>query len=308
MAERTNLPVTDFDPEMQASGPVDLVWQMQMRREEFSKSEQKLADMILSGLSTTLAEGIVELSTRAEVSPPTVTRFCRRLGCRSFADFKVRLAQSRFTPPRYLSQPQGPSQPSEIAEKIFSGIQDALHNQFSGIDYGAITRAARMISEASYVLTFGSGGVSSMIAQEAENRLFRLGLAASVMVDHQAQLMRAAAAPKGSVIFAASVSGLNRPLCDALEIAGEYSIPRVVMTRPGTPVSERADVLLVVDMQEGQDILRPTSARYAYLAMLDVLAQLVATYRGAKAVDPMRRIKHNLLIYRDKDDSQPLGD
>ncbi len=306
-------PYVSFEDEdlqsAQTEGPVDLIWQMQTRQAEFSRSEQRLAALILADEGAALNDSIVELSARADVSPPTVTRFCRRLGCRSYGDFKVRLAQSRVPGARYLTRPNGPKTAYEIANGVFSGAHDTLTALFQGLDYAALDAAAVMIADASYVLAFGSGGVSSMVAAEIENRLFRLGLAATSSIDHQGQLMRAAAAPVGtSVVVAASVSGRNKPLGDALATAGEYGIPRIVLTRPGTPVAAYADVLLVIDLAESQDILRPTGARYAYLAMLDVLVQMVATRLGDRAVESMRRIKHNLLLFRDEDDRQPLGD
>ena len=66
--------------------------------------------------------------------------------------------------------------------------------------------------------------------------------------------------------------------------------------------------LLPVNWQENTDILRPTPARYAFLATIDVLAQTVATRLGAASIASMRRIKHQLVINRDGDDGQPLGD
>ena len=55
-----------------------------------------------------------------------------------------------------------------------------------------------------------------MIAAELENRLFRLGLKVTASVDHQAQLMRAAGAPKGTVIIAFSH---ERQQCAARQVA-----------------------------------------------------------------------------------------
>ena len=51
-----------------------------------------------------------------------------------------------------------------------------------------------------------------------------------------------------------------------------------------------------------------SASRYAYLAMVDVLAQTTATRIEADAVASMRRIKHQLIVNRDSDDSQALGD
>ena len=56
------------------------------------------------------------------------------------------------------------------------------------------------------------------------------------------------------------------------------------------------------------NILSPTPARYALLALIDMLAYEVAEIRGDAAVESMRRIKYQLVHTRDADDTQPLGD
>ena len=97
-------------------------------------------------------------------------------------------------------------------------------------------------------------------------------------------------------------------LARTLAIAGEYGMERIVLTRPNSPVAEQADILLGIDVTEDDDILRPSAARYAFLAMIDVLAQTVATGMQVRAIGSMRRIKHQLIVNRDGDDTQPLGD
>jgi DNA-binding MurR/RpiR family transcriptional regulator len=286
----------------------DLVGVIQEDRRAFSLAEGRLAELILRDIDAALNDSIVELARRAEVSPPTVTRFCRRLGCRSFAEFKVRLAQSRFVGKRYLTPPPGPRSPAEIAEHIVNCAQSTLAATHGTLDLAAIDEAAALIADASAVLAFGSGGSSSVIAYEIENRLFRFGLNVAVTTDHQMQLMRGAGAPDGAVVIASSLSGRNQALAGALRAAGEYDVKRIVLTRPGTVVAGEADVLLGIDLPEGQDVLRPTSTRYAYLLVVDILSQIVATRLGPPAVTKLRRIKHHLVATRDEDDRQALGD
>lgn len=287
---------------------LDLVGHIRLEKENFSRSERQLIDVILADVDVALNSSIVDLAQAADVSPPTVTRFCRRLGCDSFSTFKVRLAQSRFLGQRYLQPPVGPETVPDIARSIVNGAQSTLYAMFERIDTDAIERAAGEIVDATYILSFGAGGVSSMIAVELENRLFRLGLKVSASIDHQGQMMRAAGAPKGSVIIASSMSGKNASLANALSIAGGYGLTRIAMTRPNTPVAAEADIVLAIDFPENLDILQPTAARYAYLAMTDVLSQTVATRMQAPAINAMRRIKHQLVVNRDGDDSQALGD
>lgn len=287
---------------------LDLVGQLQAERESFSRSERRLADIILTDVDKAVNGSIVELAARADISPPTVTRFCRRLGCQSFAEFKVRLAKSRFLAERYLIPPSGPQTAHDIARHIINCAQSTLYSFFESLDPDVLEMAADKILGSSYVLSFGSGGASSMVATEFETRLFRLGLKVTSSIDHQGQMMRAAAAPKGTVVVGFSTSGRNLELARALAVAGEYGMDRIVLTRPNSPVAEQADILLGIDVTEEDDILRPSSARYAFLAMIDVVAQTVATRMQPQSVASMRRIKHQLILNRDGDDTQPLGD
>lgn len=287
---------------------LDIVGLLQTEKSGFTRSERALTDIVLADVDSVLKMSIVDLAGEASVSPPTVTRFCRRLGCDSYADFKVRLAQSRFVGQRYVSPAVGPSSVHEIAQSVVNGIQSVIYETFEQLDFDAVERAAASIASSSFVLSFGSGGASSMMAGEIETRLFRLGLKVASSEDHQLQLMRVAAAPAGTVIVAFSLSGNNAQLAKTLAVAGEYGLTRIVVTRSGSMVSGQADILLPVNWHENADILRPTPGRYAFLATVDVLAQTVATRLGPQAVASMRRIKHQLVVDRDGDDGQPLGD
>ena len=175
---------------------------------------------MLADVDSVIKMSIVDLAAQADVSPPTVTRFCRRLGCDSYADFKVRLAQSRFVGQRYFAPAAGPSSVHEIAQGVVNGIQSIIYETFEHLDFNAVERAAESIAKSSFVLSFGSGGASSMMAGEIETRLFRLGLKVASTDDHQLQLMRVAAAPPGTVIVAFSLSGNNAQLAKTLTVAG----------------------------------------------------------------------------------------
>src|SRR5690606_22582869 len=207
---------------------LDIVGLLQTGKNEFTRSERALTEIVLADVDSVLKMSIVDLAARAEVSPPTVTRFCRRLGCDSYPDFKVRLAQSRFVGQRYFALTAGPSSVHEIGQGVINGIQSIIYETFEHLDFAAVERAAEAIVNSGFVLAFGSGGASSMMAGEIETRLFRLGLKVASTDDHQLQLMRAAAAPPGSVIIGFSLSGNNAQLARTLAVAGEYGLTRIV--------------------------------------------------------------------------------
>jgi DNA-binding MurR/RpiR family transcriptional regulator len=63
-----------------------------------------------------------------------------------------------------------------------------------------------------------------------------------------------------------------------------------------------------VDLPEGLNIFRPTSTRFAFLAVIDIIATLVAYADRPRSTRLLRGIKEQLVRHRDKDDRQVLGD
>src|SRR5690606_26125988 len=72
----------------------DIITRLQMMTQEGSRSDRRLAALVLSDLDFASKAAISEIAARAEVSEPTVTRFCRNLGCEGVRDFKFWLAQA----------------------------------------------------------------------------------------------------------------------------------------------------------------------------------------------------------------------
>lgn len=287
---------------------VDIIGTLQQEMDGLSRSEQRIASIVFDDRQFAVNASIIELAARAEVSPPTVTRFCRRLGCQSFSEFKVRLAQSAFIGQRYDAPQTNARNASEVLETILTRAQSVLHHLHDNLDLGAIEEAASAIAKAHMVYAFGSGGNSSLFAGEVQNRLFRLGLRATSTNDHSMQLMMASTVGKDDLVVGLSISGRNREMVRALETAQGYGATVITITKPNSLVADIANINIGVEMAEGKDVLRPSSARFGFLAAIDIIAHLVAIKRKDDAIEPLRRIKRQLVTFRDGDDSQPLGD
>ena len=275
---------------------------------ELSKSERILADLIRTDAEFIVHAGITDVAERAGVSPPTVTRFARRLGCDSFTAFKVQLAQATFAGLRYLHVNETSTQPEDVADSLLANAQNTLTLVRDTLDLAKAQKAADRIARAGFVVSYGSGGTSSVIADEIRNRLFRLGLRTAAITDHAMQLMQAATLGPADVVLASSVSGRNAPLVQALEAAKTYGATVIALTRPNRPVSNVADITIAIDLPEHYDILRPSGSRYAFLYTVDLIATLVATSRQEPARESLRRVKHQLTNARDENDKEALGD
>ena len=62
-------------------------------RSKLRKSEAKVADYVLAQASDVINMRIADLAANADVSEPTVIRFCRAIGFDGFQSFKLQLAQ-----------------------------------------------------------------------------------------------------------------------------------------------------------------------------------------------------------------------
>ena len=121
-------------------------------------------------------------------------------------------------------------------------------------------------------------------------------------------MMMTAAADPRDVIVGSSFSGRNHELARTLEIAKRAGLKTVALTQSESIVARAADCVIGIDLPEGENIFRPTSTRFAYLAAIDILANLVAYRTRDHAATTLRNIKTQLVLHRDKEDSQLLGD
>ncbi|QRI61642.1 MurR/RpiR family transcriptional regulator (plasmid) [Shinella sp. PSBB067] len=270
--------------------------------------DRALADFVLENVDFAMNASIGDFAARAGVSPPTVTRFCRRMGCKGFPDFKVQLARLTAVGLRYVRPEVLTETAQEVADDVLANAQAALFQLHRQVDLAALEKAAGLLRGAEFILAFGASGNSSMVVNELQNRLFRLGCRIAASNDHNMNAMLSAAAQPGSVVFASSFTGRDRALVHCLELLRQRSVPAIVVTRSHSPVAAAADVVIAIDLPEGTNIFRPTSTRYAYLAVVDMLANLVAYADRPKAAKTLRAIKEDLVSHRDGDDSQPLGD
>jgi len=278
------------------------------REPELSKSHRKIARAILGYPRVFVEKPIEELVPWIGVSAPTITRFSREVGCDGLRDLKLKIMGSMRVGLQYLEPQTPPATLVEVGERVAMRAQRAIVNAQKSIDLDALERAIEVISRARMIYAFGSGGVSSWLIEEMQNRLFRLGLHVSTSADHQMQMMLAATVGRGDVILCSSLSGTNAELMRALRIGADYGAQTIGLTVAGTPLADMVDISLAVNVADDGDVLGPTSVRYAFLAVIDMLAYGAAVRSRPAALEKMRRIKQQFTVHRDSDASKPLAD
>lgn len=286
----------------------DIVSRLVEQRQTMSKGEKRLADTVLVDMEFAAHASTARLAEKAGVSVPTVSRFCRALGCEGVVDFKLALARTLSVGKRYLAPAAAAAKSEDAAAKVLQNIHHALDILGGQINIQAMRRAAVLLAKAGRVFVFGGGGGASAVAQDAEYRLFRLGIPVVCCNDAQLQQMMAATLKANDVLLAVSTGGRYLELVKASEIARQYNAKVIALTARDSPLAKAATHPLVLHIPESDDILIPTASRYALLACIDIIAALTAMKIGANAHENLRRIKYRLVTLRDGEDRHPLGD
>lgn len=275
---------------------------------ELSRSHAKIAKAILHHPRAFVEKPIEDLVPWLGVSAPTITRFSKIVGCDGLRDLKLKVMSSMRVGARYLEPATPPATLAEVSERVVMRAQRAILEAQRTVDVTMLDRAIDLLIHSRMIYAFGSGGVSSWLVEEIHNRLFRLGLKISTSSDHQMQMMLAATVERGDVVFCSSLSGNNTELIRAARIAADYGATTIGITVVGTPLAAAMAVPLALAVVDDGDVLGPTSLRYAFLTVIDMLAYGTAIRSSAQAQDKLRRIKQQFTTFRDLDDTQPVSD
>ncbi|WP_370677835.1 MurR/RpiR family transcriptional regulator [Pleomorphomonas sp. PLEO] len=289
---------------------VDIVARIRELAETGSRSDRRIAAVVLADLDWATNAPIAEIAARADVSEPTVTRFCRTLGCDGIRAFKLLLAQALAVGGAYLrADAQEPAHSdSWLVENVCDGAVEAVQRLRTTLDPEALKRTGSLIAGAGLVLAFGSGGTSSMAAVELQNRLFRLGLHAVAHVDGEMQRMTAASGNNRTVLVVFSISGAVKSQKDAAWITQQYGGRVIAVTATGSELAAGSDLVIPFAVQEDGGLYRPSSSRFAMLAVVDMLAMATAEAIGPSSLETLRRIKQNLNVLKVDDPRLPIGD
>ncbi len=258
-----------------------------------SQAERRVADYVLEAPQLVMRMNLAILARNAEVSEPTVMRFCRAVGCDGFSDFKIRLAQNLAVGAPYVHREvQAGDSLDDIAGKIFLSSIQTLTDLRDRFDMVALERATDALAKARRIDCYGVG-LAGIAAIDAHQKLMRLGVPSFVYADAHVQTMSAATLKPGDVAVAFSYNGQIRDIVRTAEVAREQGAFVIAVTRSGTRLADACSMILAVDTTEDTFIYAPMTTRLAHLAAIDILATSVAFRRGPDVVELFRKVKNS---------------
>ncbi|MFZ2988374.1 SIS domain-containing protein, partial [Ideonella sp.] len=235
---------------------------------------------VLAHPRAALNDPIAEIARAAQVSQPTVIRFCRTLGCEGLSDFKLRLASGLTgTIPVSHTQVTNDDSMSELGAKVLGNTASAILQVREQLNRESIDRAIGLLDGA-HRIEFHAVGHYGVVAQDAQFKFLRFGIPSTACTDARLQQLSASVLKPGDVVVAISSSGKVAELLEAVEIAKSRGAAVIAITASQSPLARKADVLLVVDHEEAIDTHLPMVSRILHLLVIDILAVGLAMRRS----------------------------
>lgn len=270
--------------------------------EQLRRSERKVADLVLARPDEVIHMRIVDLASAAQVSEPTVVRFCRAIGCEGFQNFKVALAQSTAASP--AAQPFSLSEldtARDYTYKVFDATMNTLQQVRDTLDPDAIEVAVDALCNARRVEFYGFGA-SSPVAIDAQHKFFRLQIASAALSDPHLQAMSAMSLTPDDVVVAISQSGRTTSLLEAMDHVREAGAVIIGLAPGNTPVIRQCTIPIPIDVAQASDeSYTPLPSRIAHLAVIDILAVGVSKMKGAEVDRHLSKLNRGLQSLRSPD-------
>jgi len=279
----------------------NLIRRITDNRSTLRKSEAKVADFVLANASEVISMRIVDLASKAQVSEPTVIRFCRAMGLDGFQSFKLQLAQLVGSGNVYTQFAVDDSDTVEdLRNKVFDTTVGSLLAVKDELDPDILEKAIDTISNARRVEFYGFGA-SGSVAADAQHKFFRLQLSTTAYTDPHIQHMSAISLGAGDVIVAISQSGQTQALLESVRLAREAGATVIGLAPEGTPLSKACSIPITVNIEEDLQAATPVSSRIAHLVVIDVLATGVALHRKPLLKEHLKRLEKSQKALRTPD-------
>jgi RpiR family carbohydrate utilization transcriptional regulator len=278
--------------------PAELTQTISDTLTDLRKSERKVADFVLNNLLQVIRMRIVDLAQEADVSEPTVVRFCRAVGCQGFQDFKLALAQQLASSPSYGQIAVTDSDSTrEYTHKVFDSTVDTLLKVRESLVMERLDAAVAAICAAQKVEFYGFGA-SAAVAFDAQHKFFRLQITSAAYSDPHLQNMSATSLQAGDVVMAISQSGRTQALLDSMDLVKKAGAIVIALAPSGSPIARSASIAIEVDAKEDFQIYTPLSSRIAHLAVIDVLTVGVAQKKGPQLKEHLQQLQEGLTSLR----------
>lgn len=277
---------------------VDILTAIRQAMQDLRPSDRKVARLVLEAPSRFLSATVAGTAELAQVSQPTVIRFCAAVGCDGFNDFKLRLAHSLALGTRAThSAISGNDTLQTIASKIFDYTITSLDWARNRLDNAQLTEAVDLIGTARRLEFFGFGA-SGIVAQDAQQKFPLFDVPCGAERDPHQMTMQAGMMREGDVAVVISNTAQTQALIEVATLARKSGARVLGLLGTMGPLAAHCDTVLLVETLDNTDTYTPTISRLAALVTIDILSTAIALRRDAGHGQRFKQMKQHLTRFR----------
>ena len=207
-------------------------------KNSLSDTEKKVAEYFITNPNA-VYQSITDVVKEAGVGYGTVNRFCRRLGCSGYQDFKILLAHDLA-----LFSEKSVRDRSATLDQQYKRIIERLKDTYQLCTDELLDTVAKLFNKSNHIVVGGIAG-SAPAAVAFGYHLIRIGIQCTVITDGFMFGIHAASMKKKDLLFTINFSGATKSLIHGVEIAKKSGVTVVAITNFLTsPITKLADYCL----------------------------------------------------------------
>jgi len=250
-----------------------------------SPAERRVASFVLDNPRAALNDPIAAIARGAEVSQPTVIRFCRSLGFQGLADFKLKLGSGLTgTLPLQRTQVRRQDGIADLCAKVLDNTISAIVQFRESLNVDSVDKAIALLREARRV-EFYAIGDSVVVALDAQHKLFRFRIPSVAHTDAAMHSMAAELLGPGDLAVFVSGSGQPPELARAAAQALERGAAVIAITAGRSPLARQSTVCIAVDHAEASSGFMSMISRILHLLVMDMMSVGLAVQRPPIVAD-----------------------
>ncbi len=209
-----------------------------------SRAERKVAQAVLARPADVVGENIATLAKKADVSEPTVYRFCKSFGFDGFPSFKTALSIClSHEAVRTVQKVSTGDSVTDVASFVLDGTISILTALSRNLDLAVIARAIDLLSAARRTLV-AAPGLNMTAALDLKLRLMRLGLSCEIYDSEEQMAVAAASMHNGDLLIAIDAIGSSRGALNAVAAAQKSQASVITLAPEGSDLALSAPLNL----------------------------------------------------------------
>lgn len=238
--------------------------------------ERDIAMYIINNPKVVQSITITQLAENTNTSIGSITRFCKRMECKNFSDFKLQMAIINAN----SSNKKNSDNNDNTLNEVNMFYREVINKNIESLDEKIILDISEKITTAKRVYIFGLGS-SGLTAIELANRLLRMGIVVFTCTDSDSMTIASSLMDSKDLVIAISNSGNSRDIIHAVQSSKHNKATIVSFTSfSDSPLTKCSDLYILVYNSLFLNNENFINTQFSLMYLIDILSIFLLKNEG----------------------------